>query len=149
MPDKKNEQELKVTSIEEIKRRAEGHPVSLPGWDEEPWIARLRRPALNSMVLNGEIPNELLPIVEELFEDTQQTTDSESPGIEKTAQLFHLMAEKALVEPKYEQVSHLLTDEQLIAIFHYAQAGVRALEKFRRRQGFNGQGGLDIANLGN
>lgn len=50
--------------------------------------------------------------------------------------LLHLMAQKSLVEPTYDEiVEHVgpLTDNQLSAIFVFCTAGVRALKNFRSR----------------
>ena len=47
---------LKLTSIEELKKYANGTVVELPSFSEgQPFVARLKRPSLLSMVKQGKI----------------------------------------------------------------------------------------------
>ena len=48
--------------------------------------------------------------------------------------LLEVICEDCFVEPKYSDIKKAgvrLTDEQLLAVFSYTQAGVKSLEKFR------------------
>lgn len=106
--------------------------VELPGFgDGKPWTAKLRRLSLVSMAKAGKIPNPLLAAVTELY----QTGSMKNVTLDKAAEVMLLMAREALCEPTMEQLENagaMLTDEQLSAIYVYAQRGVSALAPFRQ-----------------
>ena len=127
---------LKLTSIEELKKYANGIVVELPSFSEgQPFVARLKRPSLLSMVKQGKIPNTLLVRANELFVQTGAGFDVEEENMmEQMFDVLELMASETFVEPTYDELKEAgiqLTDEQLMFIFNYAQQGVRALESFR------------------
>lgn len=129
-------EELKLTSIEELKKYANGTVVELPSFSEgQPFVARLKRPSLLSMVKQGKIPNTLLVRANELFVQTGAGFDVEEESMmEQMFDVLELMASETFVEPTYDELKEAgiqLTDEQLMFIFNYAQQGVRALESFR------------------
>lgn len=118
--------------IQDALARTQVQVVELPGFgDGKPWYARLRRLSLTSMVKNGKIPNPLMSAVTELYKTgTMPTADLAS-----AADVMLLMAREALVEPTLQQLEDsgvTLTDEQLTAIYLYAQRGVEALRPFRQ-----------------
>lgn len=106
--------------------------VELPGFgDGRPWKAKLRRLSLVSMAKAGKIPNPLIGAVTELY----QTGTMKSVSLDKAAEVMLLMAQEALAEPTFQQLTErgaMLTDEQLTAIYVYAQRGVEALRPFRK-----------------
>ncbi len=119
----------KVTSIEDIKKlkAKEGEIIELPGFDEStPFVARVKRPSLMELCKNGTIPNPLLMAAQKCFEGSL-----DKASILDYGGVFRKVAEVALVEPKYSEVEHLLTDDQLIILFDYTQKGVVALLPFR------------------
>ena len=129
---------LKLTSIEELKKYANGTVVELPSFSEgQPFVARLKRPSLLSMVKQGKIPNTLLVRANELFVQTGAGFDVEEENMmEQMFDVLELMASETFVEPTYDELKEAgiqLTDEQLMFIFNYAQQGVRALESFRTK----------------
>ena len=129
-------EELKLTSIEELKKYANGTVVELPSFSEgQPFVARLKRPSLLSMVKQGKIPNTLLVRANELFVQTGAGFDVEEENMmEQMFDVLELMSSETFVEPTYDELKEAgiqLTDEQLMFIFNYAQQGVRALESFR------------------
>lgn len=105
--------------------------VELPGWTEdEPFVAKLRRPSLLDMAARGYIPNELMISARKLF---CEGCDADLP-LDELGRLLVSVAKRALVEPTWdelEQSDRGLTDIQLTAIYGFAQAGVRALDCFR------------------
>lgn len=128
-----------VTSLEAMK--AQSMPVvELPGWnDEDSIFVRMKKVSLLHLVSSGQLPNELLAIAhkitssEEGFNPIREGTPEELAEFNK---LLHLMAQKSLVEPTYDDiVEHVgpLTDDQLSSIFVFCTAGVRALKNFRSR----------------
>ena len=125
-----------ITSIEELRAYAQGDVVELPPFAEgRPFVARLQRPSLMGLVKEGKIPNSLLLQANELFSSGISSLDETRE--DALSQMFDLMdtiCEASFVEPTYAQIKETgikLTDEQLLFVFNYSQAGVKALESFR------------------
>lgn len=131
--------EPKVSSLAEMKATA-SPIVQLPSWDGETEInVRLKRVTLFSMIQAGQIPNDLLATAYKAAGKEQGTgspIDQSNPEeVKKFTQLMHEVAKASLVEPTYEEIQENvgdLTDQQLMAIFFYCLAGVRALNNFRK-----------------
>lgn len=125
------DKELKITTLEEIRKRTEDQIQELPGFgDGEPFVAKLRRVSLLEMAQRGIIPNELMGAVSDLYTMGVGAVKS-LPDVAKTCAFF---AEQSLVEPSYTQLREAgitLTDTQLMAIYLYSVGGVAALKPFR------------------
>lgn len=136
MSEKLNEK-LNVTSIDEIRSKA-CQIVELPGWEPgETLNVKLRRASLLSLVQQGVIPNQLLPIVHKLLQSEGKfnpMTDSSPDEFKQFLEMLSAVCKAVMVEPSYEEVAEYLTDIQRSAIFLYAQQGLKALELFRKRQ---------------
>lgn len=134
----RKESAMKVSSIADLKKVAEGEIVELPSFSEDvPFIARLRRPSLLALVKNGSIPNSLLVQANNLFSSgasgmLKKTADANT--MKDLFDIIDVICEDAFVEPTYKEIREAgirLTDEQMMAIFSYSQRGVKALEPFR------------------
>jgi hypothetical protein len=130
-----------VTSLEDLRRYADGVVLELPSFAEnQPFIARVSRPSFLKLMSEGKIPNTLIVRANELFSGVA-TADTEDQGMMK--QIYEIMlifANASLIEPTVEQIEDAgldLTDEQLMFLFNYAQKGVKALESFREKQSGN------------
>lgn len=91
---------------------------------------KLRRPSLLALAARGCIPNELLACARQLFNEG----GGAPVPLDELGRLLIIFARESLVEPSFEQLEQQgvsLTDEQLSAIYAFAQAGVRALIPFR------------------
>ena len=79
---KMQEEENKITSIYDLQRYAKGQIVRLPDFaEDQPFVARMRRPSLLIMAKSGKIPNRLLSTATNLFNggnDKNANTDSRS-----------------------------------------------------------------------
>ncbi len=128
---------LQVTSLEEIRNKA-CQVVTLPGWEPgETFNVRLRRASLLSLVQQGVIPNQLLPIVHKILQSEGKfnpMTDSSPEEFKQFLEMLSAVCKAVMVEPSYDEVAEYLTDIQRSAIFLYAQQGLKALETFRKRQ---------------
>lgn len=116
-----------VTDINEIRKDAE---IELPGWDEKPFVCKLRRPSLLALAKNGKIPNPLLACANELF----TTGTVVKTKLSELYVVLEIVADASLVEPTMDELKEAgfeLTDMQLMAIFNYSQAGVKGLARFR------------------
>lgn len=127
--------ESKVTSIYDLQRYAKGQIVRLPDFAEgQPFIARMRRPSLLIMAKSGKIPNRLLSTATSLFNGGNDKNANTDSLLSDTYDVCEAIAEAALVEPTLSDIKNSgieLSDNQLIAIFNYAQRGIEALDNFR------------------
>ena len=117
-----------VTSVEKIQTDAE---VVLPGWCGEDFVCVLRRPSLLTLASRGAITNPLMKTARKLF---YTGVSPDNGNLEEEGRILLEIAAAALVKPSFAQLEERgieLTDEQLIAIFQYTQAGAKALEQFR------------------
>ena len=126
---------MAVTSIEKLKKIAQGQEVELQGWDEEPFVCVLKRPSLLGLVENGDIPNPLLHAAYILFNGSNNPKDQ--VNLKEANDLYRIIAKAAMVSPTYEQLEEIgleLTDMQLLEIFSFTQIGVQGLISFRAKQ---------------
>lgn len=125
---------LKVTSIEELIQASRGEIVELPSFREgAPFIARLKRPSMMAMVKSGRIPNSLVKSASKLF-NGKGVDDNNDQAMSQAFDVFDALCEAAFVEPTWAQLREAgieLTDQQYMAVFAYTQKGVDALATFR------------------
>lgn len=130
-------EDLKVTSISELKKMSLGEIVELPSFSENnKFFARLKRPSLLNMLKSGKIPNTLLSTANNLFESgIQKAIDEDDNGtLNALFDVLTIICEESFVEPKYNDLIKEgieLTDEQIMFVFNYSQNGVKALDSFR------------------
>ena len=135
---KKTNTELKVTSLEDLQSYARGAVVELPPFaDGQPFVARLRRPSMLALVRSGKIPNELLASANELFMGKPAAKQGKVDPTEMSRMfdVFDIICEASFIEPTYSQLTEAgiqLTDDQYTFIFNYSQAGIKALNSFRK-----------------
>lgn len=129
---------LKITSIEELKEAMNGEIVELPAFDNNHrFVARLKRPSMLGMVESGNIPNSLLVQANGLFvsgPSTMVSNKMDENMMKDMRVIMEAICEESFVEPTYKQLKEngiKLTDEQYMFIFNYSQRGVKALENFR------------------
>lgn len=128
---------LNVTSLGDLQSYAKGMVVRLPDFAEgQPFVARVRRPSMLVLAKQGKIPNALLNAAGELFAKGGAGIDSDDKNMLcNMYDVMDIIASAALIEPSLEQIKDCgleLSDNQMLAIFNYAQAGVKALESFRK-----------------
>lgn len=128
---------INITSFEELKAYAAGNVLELPEFAEnQPFIARVRRPSLLVLAKSGKIPNRLMSAASELFISGSNGIDKDDDSIlSDLYDIMKLIAEASLISPTMREIEEAgieLTDEQLMAIFNYSQNGARALETFRQ-----------------
>lgn len=128
---------LKITSFEDLQTYAKGDIVELPPFAQDrPFVARLTRPSMMELVKRGKIPNALLKSANELFSGgiTGAFDEDKEDALSQLFEVIDVICEASFVEPTYQQIKDSgikLTDEQLMFIFNYSQAGIKALESFR------------------
>lgn len=124
--------ELKATSLDDLEKFSSGQLVELPAFAEGcPFIARLKRPSMLSLMMNKKIPNQLIVSAQELFEKgTESFNADDENAMENLFNIMEVICEASFVEPTYSAIkSHNveLTDEQMMFVFQYSQAGVKAI----------------------
>ena len=127
---------LPITPLESLQEYARGAVVQLPPFSEDqPFVARLRRPSMMALAKSGKIPNSLLNTANSLF--MGKGLDSNNEGaLKEVLSIVDILCDAAFVEPTYSQLKEAgveLTDEQYMAVFNYTQQGVKALEPFREK----------------
>ena len=120
----------KITSLSEIAKVREiydGKTVELPPFEDgTKFVAKLRRLSLLGLCKSGKIPNPLLGAALEIYEGRQKA------DIKQYAEILDIICELVMVEPKYEDIKDILSDQQKYEISLYAQSGVSGLEFFRK-----------------
>lgn len=126
--------EQKITSLDQLKQYAAGQVIELPAFSEDqPFVARLKRPSMLALAKANKIPNSLLLTANNLFAGSG--VDKKKPeALKEVFQVLDVICEACFVEPTYQDLREAgveLTDEQYMFLFNYTQRGVRALESFR------------------
>ena len=126
-----------ITSVSDLQSYAAGVVVRFPDFTEgQPFVARVRRPSLLVLAKSGKIPNTLLTAAGELFAKGGGGLDSDNDKmLSDMYDIMHIICEAALVQPTLAEIEGAgiqLSDDQMMAIFNYSQAGVKALESFRK-----------------
>ena len=134
---------MNVTSLEQLKNIKKVDIVELPSFDDgTPFIAELKKPNMLMLMANGHIPNTLLNVAMDIFQNGkgQETIDkalNDPKDLKVLTELLLVLAKACLVNPGFKQLEDLgieLNENQLSAILTYAQGGVVALESFRKQQ---------------
>lgn len=132
--------ELKITGFDTLKKYSRGAVIELPPFSEsQPFVARVKRPELLDVVTH-EIPNELLGVAWKLFNPEEQKAKEKDPieefsDSEEYRDVLRCIAKATLVEPTLEEVEEAgmkLSMVQLISIYEYVNTGVENLKFFRQ-----------------
>lgn len=132
---------LKITSIDDLKKYSTGQIVELPPFAEgQPFVAKLTRPSMLNLVKSGKIPNKLLDSANSLFEGGAASALKSKTAIDEDTMtnlfdVIDVICEASFVQPTYKELKDngiVLTDEQMLFIFGYSQNGVKQLESFRK-----------------
>lgn len=125
---------MDITSLDSLQEYGRGAIVQLPSFAEnQPFVARLRRPSMMALAKSGKIPNALLSTANSLFIKGGVDAANESV-MQDVLSVVDVLCAAAFVEPTYEQIQDAgveLTDEQYMFIFNYTQQGIKALQPFR------------------
>ena len=128
---------MEITSLTDLQSYAAGVVVRLPDFAEgQPFVARLRRPSMLVLAKSGKIPNTLLTAAGELFSKGGAGLDADNTNmLSDMYDIMHIICEAALVQPTLKEIEAAgasLSDDQMMAIFNYTQAGIKTLTSFRK-----------------
>lgn len=125
---------MSVINAEQFKSKAT-RVVEISGFEESEKIeVRIKSMSLLTMMNNGKIPNELLGVVQKLFNEganskkkkiSEKDIISQSDDIKSLTMLLDVACKEVLVEPKFEEIEDYLTDVQKSEIFNQAQGPVK------------------------
>lgn len=122
-----------ILSIEQLKNMATTI-IEIPDFEGTGTIkVRVQKPRLMAMAAQGKIPNHLLGIVNNMMFPGKK--EKKEPNIEEIAKIYELYCRACLVEPSYDEIKDIMTDEQMSAIFDWAMGDAKKLETFRANEG--------------
>lgn len=122
-----------ILSIEQLKNMATTI-IEIPDFEGTGTIkVRVQKPRLIAMAAQGKIPNHLLGIVNNMMFPSKK--EKKEPNIEEIAKIYELYCRACLVEPSYDEIKDIMTDEQMSAIFDWAMGDAKKLETFRSNKG--------------
>ena len=128
---------MHITTVSDLQSYAAGTVVRFPDFgDGQPFVARVRRPSMLVLAKQGKIPNSLLTAAGELFSKGGGALDTDNENmLGDMYSIMDVIATAALIQPTMSEIKSAgieLSDDQMMAIFNYTQAGVKALEPFRK-----------------
>lgn len=133
-----------ILSIEQLKKMATT-VIEIPDFEGVGKIkVRVQKPRLMAMAVQGKIPNHLLGIVNDMM--FPKNKDKKELKIEDISKTYELYCRACLVEPSYEEMKDIITDDQMIAIFDWAEGKVNQLNTFRddKRDGSSNNNGEQV-----
>lgn len=137
---------MDITSLAQLTKYTEGQVVELPSFaEDQPFVARIRRPSILALAKSGRIPNTLLKTANGLFLGDTKGKQNDDAYLKDVFDVLDVVCDACFLEPTWNELQEAgieLTDDQYMFIFNYTQTGVKALEPFRGQQ-------RDLAPVGN
>ena len=121
-------------TIESLRKYADySQVVEIPNFEGDGLMpVRLRRTSLRGMLTAGKIPNTLMAAAQRLYEGTANSKASAT--FADVMRVMDCVVADAMVAPSHKDLRDAdieLTEQQVTAIYAYAQQGAKALEPFR------------------
>lgn len=134
-----NKKELKPTSFAELQEAAKGELVELPPFTKDhPFVARMVPVSLMTLIAENKIPNSLLPMVNEIFNQSSTGKSSEtSVDSFSMIELVDVLGRASFLEPTWDEIKESgvqLTSEQYTFIINYTQGEITQLQNFREER---------------
>ncbi len=124
-------------TLEQLKERANGIPVTIPDWGPDKTITvRCKKPDVMPVIMKaGMVPNQLAKAASDLFSGKyeEKNEEPESKGWEQLFKVLEAVAEACLIEPTFAQFQEHcpLSFEQKMAILSWAMGEQNSLDNFR------------------
>lgn len=120
-----------ILNIEELRKMATTI-IDIPNFDNTGTVkVRVQKPRLMAMASQGEIPNHLLGVVNDMMFGRKKGGKKKENKIEDVTKIYELYCRACLVEPSYDEFKDIITDEQMEALFDWAMGDVSQLDNFR------------------
>nr|DAF22019.1 MAG TPA: hypothetical protein [Caudoviricetes sp.] len=128
------ENTLKAITIEELKK-VKTQIIQISDFSGEgTFNVEVRRPSLLTLATSGNIPNELIGDVNDLFFGKKEEKDIE---MSKLKEIYDGIVKATLVSPSFEELVEndiQLTEVQIGELYKYVVGGVKELKYFREIQ---------------
>ena len=128
------ENTLKAITIEELKK-VKTQIIQISDFSGEgTFNVEVRRPSLLTLATSGNIPNELIGDVNDLFFGKKEEKDIE---MVKLKEIYDGIVKATLVSPTFEELKEndiQLTEVQVGELYKYVVGGVKELKYFREIQ---------------
>ena len=138
-----------ILSIEQL-RNMSTSIISIPNFDSTGTIdIKVQKPRLMAMASKGQIPNHLMSIVNGMMfgkKKDSSNNQKEEDKVKDIFKIYELHCFVCMVEPKYDDVKDILTDDQMEAIFVWANKKISKLDSFRTNEG-NGSSNFNSKTL--
>ena len=123
-----------ILNIEKLREMA--NPIiKVPNFDNTGHInIRVQRPKLLKMAAEGKIPNHLMNIAATMINGRPLSKQKELTPEEYIKEIngaMELYCRACMVEPTYEEMEDILTDDQKATIFNWGIGEVSSLDTFR------------------
>src|SRR5699024_896249 len=138
-----------ILSIKELREMAYT-VIDIPNFDNIGTIKiKVQKPQLLKMASEGTIPNHLLNIAVTATTGEQKKSTDKMNNKEKLKMVnesMELYCLACMVEPRYEDIKDILTDDQRGTIFNWAIGEVSGLDSFRNEKadGSNNNDGKEV-----
>lgn len=119
--------------------------LEIPGFDNESNIViEVQKPRLLAMAKQGKIPNALMGTATTLLK--KGGVDAGKADVKQIAEVAEIYCRACMVNPQFEEVKDVITDEQMNVIMNYAVGLVQSLNSFREKEknGTNNRDGNDV-----
>lgn len=122
---------MSVISASEFRKRAT-RVIEIDGFEPGEKIeVRIKPASLINLMVSGKLPNDLLGTVQELFDKGDDLKDQDvfAQGADKVKEimgLIDLVCDQSLVEPPFQEIKDVITDNQKMQIMGAAQGNVKA-----------------------
>ena len=122
---------MSVISASEFRKRAT-RVIEIDGFEPGEKIeVRIKPASLINLMVSGKLPNDLLGTVQELFDKGDDLRDEDvfAQGADKVKEimsLIDLVCDQSLVEPPFQEIKDVITDNQKMQIMGAAQGNVKA-----------------------
>lgn len=123
-----------ILNIEKLREMANSI-IKVPNFDNTGHInIRVQRPKLLKMAAEGKIPNHLMNIAATMINGRPLSKQKELTPEEYIKEIngaMELYCRACMVEPTYEEMEDILTDDQKATIFNWGIGEVSSLDTFR------------------
>jgi|LSQX01.3.fsa_nt_gb hypothetical protein len=132
-----------IIDIKELRKKAIT-TIEIPGFEGIPTIkVKVQKPRIMIMAAQGKIPNPLMGLATKMV---QGKISPNKLSLEEGAKMMELYCRACMVEPTYEQMKDIITDEQMLVIFNWAVGDTQKMANFRKNQedGTDNRDGEDV-----
>jgi hypothetical protein len=112
--------------------------IDIPGFfdGDEPIKIKVKKPSMMAMMAQGKIPNTLMDAATQLTGENKnikpENINLNDDSLQEIGKLMELYCIACMVEPTYEDIKDIMTDEQITKIFEFATGGGEKLKSFRK-----------------